>query len=321
MNKSTHRVEIVPVKLELHPSADTLSIVRIFGGFTCCVRTADWQGIEYGAYIPPDSVVDSTRPEFAFLAGHERIKVKRLRGIISMGLLIPAPDGAQLGDDVADLLNVIHYEPPMPLSAGGEIAAPPAGWHPVFDVDSLRRYADKFVSGEKVFITEKIHGANSRFCFADDRMHCGSRTEWKKEAAGNLWWRVLVSTSSIESFCKANPDCTLYGEVYGSVQELKYGLKPGDVRFAAFDILRGSEWLNAHEANDLCLQYGVPFVPVVESEMLFDLDRVLALAEGKSLIADHVREGIVVKPLIERADLEIGRVCLKVVGNGYLEKA
>ncbi|MBM4258012.1 MAG: hypothetical protein FJ147_19230 [Deltaproteobacteria bacterium] len=77
MVKSTHRVEVVPVQLEAHPNADSLSIVRIFDGYTCCVRTADWQDGQLAAYIPPDSVVDSTRPECAFLAGHERIKVRK----------------------------------------------------------------------------------------------------------------------------------------------------------------------------------------------------------------------------------------------------
>ena len=82
--KSTHLVEVVPIRLEPHPNADSLSVVRVFDGYTCCVRTADWVGKTKGAYIPPDSVVDSSRAEFAFLAGHERIKVKKLRGIVSM---------------------------------------------------------------------------------------------------------------------------------------------------------------------------------------------------------------------------------------------
>ena len=57
--------------------------------------------------------------------------------------------------------------------------------------------------------------------------------------------------------------------------------------------------------------------------MLFDLDAVLVLAEGNSLVpgANHMREGIVVKPIKERTDPEVGRVCLKVVSNAYLEKA
>lgn len=45
------------------------------------------------------------------------------------------------------------------------------------------------------------------------------------------------------------------------------------------------------------------------------------LAEGDSLIGKHMREGIVIKPAVERLDLELGRVSLKLVSNRYLEKS
>jgi hypothetical protein len=53
----------------------------------------------------------------------------------------------------------------------------------------------------------------------------------------------------------------------------------------------------------------------------FDLEAILRHAEGNSLIpgANHIREGVVIRPLKERTHLEIDRVNLKVVGNGYLE--
>src|SRR5271166_512909 len=41
-----------------------------------------------------------------------RIAVKKLRGVISMGMLLPCPEGAEIGDDVAELLGITHYEPP-----------------------------------------------------------------------------------------------------------------------------------------------------------------------------------------------------------------
>src|SRR3989338_1193541 len=103
---SIFKVEIVPVKLEPHPNADTLSIVKVFD-YTVCVRTVDWQDKSIGAYIPPDSVVPNDA-NFAFLQGKTRIKVRRLRGVVSMGLLVPAPAGSQIGQDVAELLGVTH---------------------------------------------------------------------------------------------------------------------------------------------------------------------------------------------------------------------
>ena len=57
---SIFQVEIVPVILEPHPFADSLSIVKIYN-YTVCVRTEDWKDKSIGAYIPPDSVVPNGR--------------------------------------------------------------------------------------------------------------------------------------------------------------------------------------------------------------------------------------------------------------------
>jgi len=320
---STHRVEVVPVVLEPHPNADSLSIVRVFDGYFVCVRTADWQGVDIGAYIPPDSIGPDTEV-FEFLGGHRRIKVKRLRGVISMGLLVPAPEGSSIGDDVTAALGVTHYEPPASISTGGEAIKPPPGYRPVYDVESLRRYASAFIPGEPVMVTEKLHGANARFAYLDGGgFFCGSRTEWKKESAENVWWRALRAYPELRNFPSSCPGATVYGEVFGQVQDLKYGSAKGEVRFAAFDILVGSEWLGAERAREWSAPFDLPWVPTIASSMPFDLDRILELAEGPSLVlgADHVREGCVVKPIEERTDPVVGRVCLKVVGNGYLERA
>jgi RNA ligase (TIGR02306 family) len=175
-----------------------------------------------------------------------------------------------------------------------------------------------------VFVSEKVHGANGRFTYLEDGgFFCGSRTEWKQESADNLWWRALRETQGLRDFLTAHPGVTVYGEVYGQVQDLRYGTKRGEVRFAAFDILAGSEWKDPIAARDLSTPFGLPWVPTIAAAIPFELDRILELAEGPSLVpgADHVREGCVVKPLHERTDPIVGRVCLKVIGNGYMERA
>lgn len=321
MALSTHRVEVVPVRLEEHPNADSLSIVRVFG-YTVCVRTADWVGVDLGAYVPPDSIVPDTEL-FSFLGEHRRVKVKRLRGVVSQGLLVPAPEGSSVGDDVAEVLGVTHYEPPEPLSTGGEDAKPPRGFHPVYDVESFRRYgAMVFHPGEHVIVTEKIHGANARYCFYDGKMNAGSRTRWKRYAKDNIWWKALGATPEIEAFCRDYPGVTVYGEVYGQVQDLRYGTGPGEVRLAVFDLLdeRGN-WFAPKPARMIGKR--LPWVPSVAERVPFDRRTIEEMAEGPSLVpgASHVREGVVVKPLVERWDDEVGRVCLKIVGNGYLERA
>lgn len=331
--KSTHKVEVVEVKLHPHPNADRLSIVDVFGGYPCIVRTQDWRDGNLGAYIPPDSVVDVSRPEFAFLAHkertHHRVRCVKLRGVMSFGLLIKAPDGAKVGDDVAEYFGVTHYDPDVvhsdgrpkgPCTGGYGIQAPQAlASLARYDVDALRRYRHLFDQGEMVWITEKIHGANARYAWVDDKMWCGSRSEWKAPNTNSIWWRAL--TDEMEALCKQFPAHVLYGEVYGAVQSLRYGLK-NEVKFAAFDILDDSyQFVDPVAAARVLDIYGIPRVPFLAC-VPYDFDLVCKFAEGPSLIpgANHLREGCVVKPLHDRWNQTVGRVQLKVVSAEFLAK-
>ena len=319
MEKSTHKVEVVQVKLEKHPDADKLSVVKVFD-YQVCVNTADWQDGALAAYIPPDSIVDTTRPEFAFLGEHKHIKAKKLRGIISLGLMVPAPEGSKLGDDVAELLGVTHYEEPITFDSNGDNeSGPPGGYYPEYDIDSMLRYASVFKPGEPVWVTEKIHGANSRFCYREGRMWVGSHTNWKKKSEGNQWWAGLKQHPEIVEWCQEHQDCTLYAELYGNVQWLTYGVN--GVKIAVFDILRGTEWINPGDAVALGPQ--LPWVPLISDGVPFNLDWLKSMANGSSLVhgASNIREGIVVKPMIGRFDPTIGRVILKIVGSEYLLKS
>jgi RNA ligase (TIGR02306 family) len=321
--KSTHKVEVVPVILEKHPNADSLSIVKVFD-YHVCVRTQDWVGVDKGAYVVPDSLVPNKGP-FKFLFKPEdnedkkyRVTVKKLRGVLSMGFLVPAPVNSKIGDDISDILGVTRYEPPEPMLIGGESVKPPELFAPIYDVDTMYRYAHCFVPNEQVIVTEKIHGTSARYTYHNGQIYCGSRTEWKKDSESNVWWKALRKHPELEEFLKLNPDIVVYGEVYGAVQNLKYGHQSGHVSFAVFDILKGSQWLNFSEAKQL--GKNLPWVPCIGITN-FDLKLLKSMAEGCSLIpgVNHIREGVVVKPIHERTHPEIGRVQLKIVSNAYLE--
>src|SRR5512143_3725667 len=114
---SNHTCEVVPVVLVPHPNADNLRLVHV-KGWIVVVRTEEWQGVSRGIYIPPDSVVPDT-PEWSWLE-NRRIRARKFRGVVSYGLLVPAPADAIVGMDYADRLGITHYEPPLELSTYGE---------------------------------------------------------------------------------------------------------------------------------------------------------------------------------------------------------
>lgn len=315
--KSTHRVEAVRVRLEPHPNADSLSLVRVWG-YTVCVRTVDWEDGDMGAYIVPDSVVPDT-PLFAFLGDSRRIRVRRLRGVMSQGLLVPAPEGAQEGDDVAEALGVTRYEPPLSTSmGGGEDGVPPRGHWPVYDVESWHRYKHLLAEGEPVFIQEKIHGANGRWLFDGEKMHCGSRTTWKREGS-TIWWHALNQNPWLEALCRDNPGVCCYGEVFGQVQDLRYGAGRNDLFARLFDYFDGREWLQLLDWPGTTK----PIIAPILYRGPYSEEVVREQADGQTMVpgADHLREGCVIRPLLNRTDPEIGRVILKLVSDAYLERA
>ena len=382
--EKTYPVEIVPVELLTHPNADLLSIIPVFG-YTYVGRTEDWTGVTKGAYIPPDSIVDATRSEFLFLVdqakddGKVRIKAKKLRGVLSFGLMVPVPDETPLGEDWAERLGVEHYEPPLasekkvgkgkgPFTT--DEASAPAVFAPKYDLDAFRRYHKLFEQGEPVVVTEKLDGANARYTCIDGEMHCGSRERWTREFCDvshitvdylisqgcepekaehvfnslttrpqkrNIWWQALRNYSAIEEFCRANPGSVLYGEIYGDVNCIKYGL--GGNVFSAFDILKDGKFLNPFDFYQHAVIHGLPIAPLVNTKIVrveetggsgvqvtvpYDFDAICAMAEGPTLVKHAkegtIREGVVVAPVEERTDPHLGRVKMKVVSGAYLER-
>jgi hypothetical protein len=263
-------VEVFKIgKIERIPGADKIGLTKLHD-FIFVVGLADYKEGDLVAYIEPDSVVPENSTfnflwannkkalaERAFACQipekYRRIKVKRFKGVLSQGLVIPAPPGAKEGDDVGELLGITHWNPPE--LEGGNSERPPRAkggrpktlksWAkfltfkvlralgithpkllgglqedgpemdlPIYDIENFHRYADVFKPGEIVIATEKVDGANARYLFHNGRMWCGSHRQWKAKG-DNAWWHALRQHKWAEDFCRSHPDHCLYGELYG----------------------------------------------------------------------------------------------------------
>lgn len=320
---STHRCPVVKVNMKSHPGADSLSIMDV-EGYEVCLKTEDWQDGQLAVYIPPDYKVPDI-PLFSWLKtdsdNWNRIRTKRFRGRYSHGIMVPAPDGLSEGDNAMEALGIVRYVPPLPTSAGGDNEIPPEGGDRHYDIENYQSNKEGFVTGEEVVVHEKLHGCSSRYMWKNDRMWAGSRTNWKAQNKKNLWWQVLDQNPWIEEWCKSNPGLMVYGEAFGNVQSLKYGSKNGQIFFRAFDILDHGKWLDYDVARSLAgdtLQWAPELY-----RGLFDEEKLMELAIEDTKIegANHKSEGIVVRPVRERYDPNVGRVVLKIVSPRYLEKA
>jgi RNA ligase (TIGR02306 family) len=338
---SNFRVPVVQIgKIGKHPNADSLSITTV-EGCPCIFRTGDFEEGNIAIYIPVDAVVPETVPGTEFLGKKRRIKAAKLRGIFSMGILLPLfhtgtpiiPMTHQIGDDVAGALGITKYEEPIPLHMQSEMAPAPKTLHypPTYDMESYRKYKHLLVPGEDIVVTEKIHGTNSRFVYFDDAMHVGSHHGWKKLDESNLWWRI-AKQYNLESVCKEQPGMILYGETYGQVQDLRYGTAKNELKLALFDIFDSAlgMWLDYESLDpvppvysfvEFCKFYDLPMVSVLYKGPYIP-EVVEPMCDGPSVVStvEQIREGVVIKPTRERWNQETGRTIFKLVGESYLTR-
>ena len=326
-----------------HPNADRLFLARI-KGWQAVIRKRDDGSPEFApgervVFIPPDSTLPREMAErlgvLSYLSertnfeGTRELVVRRvrLRGEPSFGLVIRPDDPSwPVGTDVREHYGIGKFRPPVRFTAGDSEAG-----HPLFqkytDIENLRNFPDVFAPGEAVVASEKIHGTNARIGWVEGKLLAGSHGLQRKRPepeamASNTYWfpATLEPVQSLleELRQQGSPVAILYGEIYGSrVQSLHYGRHDG-LGFAAFDILLGEHYLNYDDFLALCARHGVATVPIL-ARLPFSLERIAELSRGKTTLPDqHIREGVVVRPVVERFDPRIGRVLLKYLSDDYL---
>lgn len=316
-------------KIGKHPNADTLSITTVYGR-PVIFKSGEFQPGDTAVYIPVDAVVDTDRPEFSWLAekstctGLHRVKATKIRGIPSHGFLVNPDPKLNIvpGQKCMALYGVKKYDPGPCYQQGGAISgeavrAPQEGIVPTYDIESLRRYSNLLIEGEEVWVSEKIHGSNGRWAYIDGQLYCGSRTRFRRDSV----WNQVAELHNLQGVLSLpeNHGLVLYGEVYGpGIQDLTYGKeKPDVVFFDVYDTQSG-KWYDFYQFRDWLRKYSLPCVPHLYRGS-FNLKDCMAMAEGQSTLQEGtVREGIVVKPTTERWNQDIGRVFLKLPGEGYL---
>lgn len=337
---SEFHCEVIQVgKVEKHPNADSLSITVVHDAYPVIFRTGDFHEGDLAIYIPVDAVVPDTT-DWAFL-DKRRIKAKKLRGVFSMGMLanlslatkgLGFEDTLHPGDDCAEALGITKYEPEMATPRGRALSKTDGLQVPaptcfkalpgVYDIEPFRKYGNHwFKPGELVVVTEKIHGQNASFVSDGENLYIKSRTRWLKDE-GSTWSRI-ADRFNLKEKLKDYPGIVFFGEAYGNNSDMPYG--EDGTGFRVFDVFHTDApgFVSHPLVEAVCRNIGLDMVPVLAygrwgEDVTFD--SVMAMAEGKSTLADHVREGVVIKPVAERQTDRFERVILKVAGEGYLTR-
>jgi len=339
---STIKVEVTRIaEVRTHPNADALELATV-GGWQMCVKKGAYRDGDPVVYFEQGTVLPRATAEALGVVNYlaektdmqgERVLVVhriRLRGEPSFGLVITPEPGMEVGQEVAEAYGAEKFFPPIRLRVDDAETD-----HPRFpaytDIENMRSYPLVLAEGEEVVVTEKIHGTNCRVGFLREAEEylpmAGSRALRRKRPendsllqAYTYWFPfTLPGVRNLFAALQAagHSQAVLYGEVYGQgIQAFTYGSRT--VGFRAFDLQLDGNYVDYASFAALCEEHGIDRAPLVYQGP-FALATVKSLSDGPSLLGGaHGREGVVVKPVVERNDPAIGRVILKYVGDAYL---
>jgi RNA ligase (TIGR02306 family) len=301
--------------------------------------------------FPPDAKIKLSKSRIRSIKIRGAISQGMLVKPAELGLAdVPA------GTDVTEQLGVTKYEPPEPeYQANPKLGKKTGGTaqiNPHFekytDIENVKNYPATFRDGEGVYISEKLHGTSARYGYVprayrenwlgkltqwshklligmglmsshefvfgsrNVQLHTGSNKTWYKE---NYYAKILVQENLK---AKLGPGECVYGEIVGDRIQTNYtyGCGEGEHKFYAYDVKVNGRWLDPGEFMEFCDQRGIARVPELYVGP-YSKDVELKYRDGDSTIGGQkVREGVVVKALVEETTF-FGRKVLKSISDAY----
>ena len=306
--------------------ADMIEAVKIGGWTVVAQKSMGYKINDLVIYCEIDSFIPTDIAPFLTQAGHfpkeykgvkgERLRTKKLRGVISQGLLLPLETLTNFpsdqwfdtssfeGSDVSSLLGITKWNPPA------EFQSPDAkGLFPSFipktDQERIQNLSKDFQQwkeeGTIWEVTEKLDGSSMTVFYNEGQIGVCSRNLELKEDENNTFWKVAKSSGAIEALIGAGLEVALQGELIGpGIQGNKYGLT--EHQFFVYDVfdINTQTYLLPEARLSLVEGMGLNHVPLLETTSFVSatIDDVLQSAEDKSVIGSKPeREGLVFKSM------------------------
>ncbi len=355
---SNWKVSKEKIELFVHQNADTLELGKV-GTYQVVVQKGLYKTGDEVIFTPEKSILSGDiKLEFEkYLVGQDKDRVKsvRLRNEISCGIIIPKhliPDfeSYTIGEDVSDKLGITKYEPPIPTQLAGKVKSfdmPHIGNH---DCEHANVYVNELVKNERVVITEKVHG--SQFILAHEIENCETIVSSKgmlksglaiEETDTNTYW-IAAKNDDVVGRITRNFNSgviQVFGEVIPVQGGYNYGQDKPTVRI--FDVRIDGESM---PYDKLPSEFRELWVPVVYDGTLYldekevvifeDEERgirksridyilpkdVVEFCKGKELVSGkevHIREGVVLRPYIDRDARDGTKLRLKIINPAYKE--
>lgn len=321
------------VDVQLHPNAERLDIIKVLG-WNLVAKRGEFKPGDKCCYVECDAVLPD-QPQFEFMRDRKfRVKTVRLRGAISQGIAFPLqflelPADLPVGADVTERLGVKKFVHPLELTTGGDAVGGFPHFIPQTDetrIQSVPLVLDRW-RGQQFTTTEKLEGCSMTVAWNDAKHYVCGRTQQLADKPNSLYWNVVHKLKIDERLASVNVGFTniaVQGEVVGpKVQGNWYELAELDFYiFNVFDV-SNHRYLPYEESRKAAKMLGlkhVPFRGFLTIEADTTVDSLVAGVSGmKSILnPNKLIEGLVVRPLVETVDLELGRLSFKVINPEYL---
>lgn len=335
-------------KIEIfdHPDAEKLQLGKV-GSYQVVVQKGLYNGGEEVLFAPEKSVLTGyLKQEFEqYLAGSDKNRVKSiaLRGMLSCGIilsneLVLAQCGKNIselpeGEDLSLILGITKYVPSVPTEMEG--VAEPIEYDYLsrkHDVEQFGVYSANFLPGERVVITEKLHGSQMVAYIAStgNKIHRWVSTKnynaeglCLKETESNFYWRALRNIGLfdiIQGMIDISKGGDYVIQVFGEAipcQSYKYGQDKPTMKI--FGVYLNGEHL-PHDT--VSKSFKDHWVPILYDGPYENVNELRKLAKGKELVSgtqSHPREGIVIRPYIDRRATDGTWLKVKVINPEYKE--
>lgn len=299
--------------------ADNIELALV-DGWQSIVKKGEFKTGDLCVYFEIDSFLP-VRPEFEFLRkssfktleGKEgfRLKTIWLRGQLSQGLImpieiLPVGENPTEGMDVTEYLNVTKYEKPIPTQLSGKIRGDFPTFVPKTDAERIQNCFDSLPGGWSWNVSEKVDGSPCTVYNWEGRLGVCSRNFDLDETDDNTFWRTVRDQE-----LHPPEGYAIQGELLGpKIQGNLYNLsKPKILIFSVWNIV-DQRYLDYPDFELFCAEHGFETVPQLGSiNLLSTVEENLLLAEGKSMLNDTEREGLVWR---------FGRLIFKTISNKWL---
>lgn len=184
-------------------------------------------------------------------------------------------------------------------------------------IENLYR-EQEILQQERCFALEKIHGTSTHVAWQGGalRFHAGGVSHDQFAA---------LFPADLASRFAGLPDLTIYGEGCGGKCMKMSHAYGKELRFIAFDVQIDGAWLSVPAAAQLVADVGLDFVAWEEGPCTvawLDAQRDLPSSLAEKLgLGTQIREGVVVRPLLEMSDRRGKRLIVKHKRAEFAETA